>query len=61
MEVLLVWIPLGLHLTLEAALEDTVHFWHQPEHVDPFLTEVRSGGDAGMPQELVGGLYDPVL
>ena len=37
-----------------------MHLRHQPERVDLFPTEVRGGGDAGMSQELVGGLYDPV-
>ena len=60
MDVFLVWVSLALHLTRVAVLEDTVYFWDQPEHVDPFPTEMRSGGDAGMSQELVGGLYDPV-
>ena len=61
MDVLLDWVPLALHLTCVALLKDSVHLRHQPEHVDLFPTEVRGGGDAGMSQELVGGLYDPVV
>ena len=35
-------------------------FRNQPEHEYPLLAEVRVGSDAGVAQELVGGLYNPV-
>ena len=48
MDVLLVWAPLTLHLTRVTLVEDAMDFRDQPEHVDPFPAEVRSGGDASM-------------
>ena len=58
MDVLLVRASLTLYLTRVALLEDAMDFWDQPEHIDPFPTEVRSGGDASMSQELMSGFDD---
>ena len=35
-------------------------FRYQPEHKHPLPAEVSGGSNAGVSQELVGGLYDPV-
>ena len=48
MDVLLVWAPLTLHLTHVTLVEEAMDFRDQPEHVDLFPAEVRSGGDASM-------------